>query len=368
MADDLTFTPGSGASIATDDCTSGHVQLVKLAYAADGTRTHVPADADGILVNLGTNNDVTITSGTVTAVTAITNALPAGTNNIGDVDVLTLPALPAGTNNIGDVDILSIAAGDNNIGNVDVVTLPNVTIGTMAALVAGTANIGDVDVLTVPAPLSTTGGGTEATALRVTLATDSTGVVSVDDNGAALTVDNGGTFAVQVDGNALTALQLIDNPVLVDDAAFAPATSSVMMAGFQVDDTATDSVDEGDAGAARMTLDRRQIVQLGETGAKDVVGGGSKTDTTDQSIMAALASNFNYLCWLTVYNASATNTFATLKDGATTRAIIPLPAYGGAIFMPPRGIRATANTAWNVAAGASVTTAYFYGGGFTCQS
>lgn len=36
--------------------------------------------------------------------------------------------LAAGTNNIGDVDILSIAAGDNNIGNVDVVTMPNVNL------------------------------------------------------------------------------------------------------------------------------------------------------------------------------------------------------------------------------------------------
>jgi hypothetical protein len=68
-------------------------------------------------------------------------ALPAGTNNIGDVDVLTLPALAAGTNNIGDVDILSIAAGDNNIGNVDVVTLPNVTLaaGTNTNEVVGDA-------------------------------------------------------------------------------------------------------------------------------------------------------------------------------------------------------------------------------------
>jgi hypothetical protein len=57
------------------------------------------------------------------------------------------------------------------------------------ALPAGTNNIGDVDVLTVPAPLSTTGGGTEAAALRVTLASDSTGLVSVDDNGGSLTVD-----------------------------------------------------------------------------------------------------------------------------------------------------------------------------------
>jgi hypothetical protein len=41
------------------------------------------------------------------------------------------------------------------------------------------------------------GGGVEAGSLRVTLASDSTGLLSVDDNGSSLTVDNGGTFAVQ---------------------------------------------------------------------------------------------------------------------------------------------------------------------------
>lgn len=60
------------------------------------------------------------------------------------------------------------------------------------------------------------GGGAEATALRVTIANDSTGVLSVDDGGSSLTVDNGGTFAVQVDGDALTALQLIDDAVYTD--------------------------------------------------------------------------------------------------------------------------------------------------------
>lgn len=56
--------------------------------------------------------------------------LPAGTNNIGDVDVLTLPSIPAGTNaigklsansgvDIGDVDVTSIAAGTNIIGGVN---------------------------------------------------------------------------------------------------------------------------------------------------------------------------------------------------------------------------------------------------------
>lgn len=43
--------------------------------------------------------------------------------------------------------------------------------------------------VSVPVPLSTTGGGTEAAAQRVTIASDSTGVLSVDDNGGSITVD-----------------------------------------------------------------------------------------------------------------------------------------------------------------------------------
>ena len=98
--------------------------VVGLVGSKSGGGEIIPGDAtNGLLVNLGANNDVTVT-GTVTA-----------------------------------------------------------------DLAAGTNNIGDVDVLTVPAPLSTTGGGTEATALRVTLASDSTGLVSVDDNAGSLTVD-----------------------------------------------------------------------------------------------------------------------------------------------------------------------------------
>jgi len=51
MADDVTLNSMSGGSVvATDDSGTGHVQLVKLAYSADGSRTHVGADAAGIQV------------------------------------------------------------------------------------------------------------------------------------------------------------------------------------------------------------------------------------------------------------------------------------------------------------------------------
>lgn len=62
------------------------------------------------------------------------------------------------------------------------------------------------------------------------------------------------------DDPVTTAVQLLDDAVFADDAAFTPATSKVLAVGLQADETATDSVDEGDIGCPRITLDRKQIV------------------------------------------------------------------------------------------------------------
>ena len=103
MADDVTLNSMSGGSVvATDDSGTGHVQLVKLAYSADGSRTHVDADTDGLKVK--------VSNATVTE--ALGSALPAGSNVIGGVtqsgtwnigSITTLPALPTGSNVIGGV-------------------------------------------------------------------------------------------------------------------------------------------------------------------------------------------------------------------------------------------------------------------------
>lgn len=144
MADNITLNTGTGgAIIRTDDDGSFHWQYNKIAFGADNTQT------------------------IVTSTVGLPVKLLAGTAEIGK--------LAAGTASIG---VLGANSG---------------------------VDIGDVDVTSVPAPLSTTGGGTEAAALRITVASDSTGVLSVDDNGGALTVDNGGTFATQATLQAGTA-------------------------------------------------------------------------------------------------------------------------------------------------------------------
>lgn len=110
---DLTSASDSVAAV----CTNAGTFAVQAACTLGAETTKV----------IGTVN---IAAGqTVAAVTAISNALPAGNNNIGDVDVASIAA---GDNNIGNVDVATIAAGDNNIGNVDIVSLPAGNIGQQA--------------------------------------------------------------------------------------------------------------------------------------------------------------------------------------------------------------------------------------------
>lgn len=82
-----------------------------------------------------------------------------------------------------------------------------------------------------------------------------------DTNAGVAPVDATNGLAVDVKGNALTSLQLIDDVVFTDDAAFTPGTSKAIVIAAQADETSPDSVDEGDAGALRMTLARQLLVK-----------------------------------------------------------------------------------------------------------
>lgn len=286
MADTVQITAGTGTVIATDDVAGTHYQQVKL--------------VDGTL-----DSTTVIASGNGTAASALRVTLPTdGTGVVG--------------------------------------------------LNAGTNNIGDVDVLTVPAPLSTTGGGTEATALRVTVASDSTGVLSVDDNAGSLTVDapvatpvfvrlsdgaaaittlpvslasapstpvtNAGTFATQVDGSALTALQLIDDPVFTDDAAFTVGTSKVNMAGVQVVNfgTTPDVADSLDAGAIIANRHRIPFMLGGHPNiqSSEYFTSGA---ITDDNILPALAAGSAYvITGITVACSAANATSPSVRIGFGT--------------------------------------------------
>jgi hypothetical protein len=195
------------------------------------------------------------------------------------------------------------------------------------------------------------------------LITDSAGKLHVNVGNtvtvASHAVTNAGTFAVQVDGSALTALQKIDDPVLVDDAAFTPATSSVMMAGFEADESSTDSVDEGDAGAARMTLDRKLIV----TPQPHTTGGCSifrtlDLDETEEDVKTAAGNVYgiyafnttNAILWLKFYNATAANVTVGTTTPVMTLGVPGNNDTDGAGFVIPFPVGIAFDTAICVAA------------------
>lgn len=195
MADNTRGGSESGTAplVASDEVThsgdTADVQLMRpvLVTGSEGSKTVVDLPGDN---TNGLDVDVTRVQGTVTVDgsgfeqpvghTALTElaaaidtelqvdvvgALPAGNNNIGDVDVASLPALVAGSANIGDVDVLTLPA-DPLGANADAIVaagavgsisakLRRLTQGiedlkTSIVLAAGSANIGDVDVLTLP--------------------------------------------------------------------------------------------------------------------------------------------------------------------------------------------------------------------------
>ncbi len=78
-----------------------------------------------------------------------------------------------------------------------------------------------------------------------------TSLVSADGDYSPLQVDALGSL--KVSGT------FVGGDVITDDAAFGIGTDKVSASGFLFDDTATDSVDEGDVGVARMTADRLML-------------------------------------------------------------------------------------------------------------
>lgn len=119
--------------------------------------------------------------------------------------------------------------------------------------------------------------------LRVTVASDSTGVLSVDDNAGSLTVDNDGTFAVQAaqSGTWTVDLGTTDNAVLDSIAAAVKNETGAVTDGIMI---------QGDDGTDRKNINVDPTtgdVQVDVTNTVTVTG----TVTTDAGTGVATSAN-----------------------------------------------------------------------------
>jgi len=401
-----------------------------IAVPANGGAAVVPGDATaGLKVDLGADNDVTVTGtvdlgatdnavldaisaaasaiqtaveGTLTVTgggggTEYTEDAAAAADPVGTALILVRADTPAGiTSANGD----NVAQRGTDYGAA-YVTLVN-SSGTVLDAIPVTDNAGTLTVDgTVTANLSATdnavldsidtktsygsvtGGGVEATALRVTIASDSTGVVSIDDNGGAITIDGSltnisGTISLPTgaataanQSTANTALAIIDNPIVAHDAAISGSTG-VSVIGFNARSSEPTAVASADATQGLATLLGKQVVipySIPASSWSYAAASGGITNTTGVTAKAAAGAGIrNYITRCQVVNGHATvSTDVQIRDGASGTVLwrgFAQAAGGGvtAVFDPP--LRGTANTLVEVACGTTGTATYFNLQGF----
>lgn len=323
MADNVSITAGSGTTIAADDIGGVLHQRVKLSQGADGSATDVSSAAplNVTLANTGANATAVKVDGS--AVTqpisgTVTSNLAAGTNNIGDVDILTIngvaPAYGAGV------------AG---------ATVPRVTIASD-------------DLVTV------------------------TGTIVAQDGGGSITVD--GTFwqATQpvsgtVTANAGTgtmAVSMATNTPLGTVAHDSADSGAPIKVGGRASSAEITPVTTGDRADFITDLAGRQVIMPYANNENFVSGAitTAMTATTSTSLVAAPGAGLrNYITTIIVSNAHGTvGTDVIIQDGSGGTTLMTIPAaavYGGAVINLPVPLRQpTTNTAIycaNVTTGAS---------------
>lgn len=277
-------------AVLEDASTRGQRATVSAAGAlkVDGSAVTQPVSGT-ITANIGTSGSLALDA-TLTGGTQKTKIVDTGGTNVATVSA-------AGAVKVDGSAVTQPVSGTVAVGS-------SVTPGTAAANLGKAEDAahadGDVGVmmLAVRNDAGTALAGT--TGDYIPLSTDSTGALRVAGGGggtqfaedAAHVSGDVGTVAlgvrrdadttpVSADGDYHTLLfDALGNlkvnvkagsaggPSKVDDASFGVATDSVAPAGFLADEVTPDSVDEGDVGIARMSLNRNQYVQLRDSSAE----------------------------------------------------------------------------------------------------
>lgn len=328
----------------------------------DSTQLPTALAAGGGLKIEGVAGGVTVpVTGTITAVTAISNALPAGDNNIGNVDVAS--ALPAGDNNIGNVDIVS-----GTVTAVTSITNPvAVTDNNGALTVDGTVAVSSITTSVTP--------GTDAAHLGK--AEDAghfqgdTGVFILgvrNDTPTVRTSDDGDYSPISVDSYGRVEL----SAEKAEDTAHTSGDKGIMAlavystAPGQLAGTASDYGPLTTNQTGRLYTEAASVTgiecQAGEALPVNYAFANVAASQTDSSVVTATASHkIRVLSLAFVAGGTATNITFNSKGGGAGTAISCLfanAANGGAVlpYNPHGWFETNSGEALTVTTGAGSTT------------
>lgn len=320
MADDVTYTstnpagPPDALKQATDEhATRGHMPLVKLAYSADGDATHIPADANGLTVNIGAKSfgvssivAIGVSSAPITDVRVSSGAL--GVSSIVAVGVSSIPAIGVSSVVLHDVRISS--------GSVNVSSIAAVGVSSSVAIGVSSVALHDVRISSGAVNVSTIAA--VGVSSIVAIGVSSTALHDVRISSGALNV------------SSIVAVGVSSIPAITQGGAWAISVSSIT----QVTSVATSTESATASNFATFTA-----------------AGGLK----------------NYILAYSIFNSSSTFAQVDLRDGAAGAVLwsIPVPAGGGANLANAMPLFKTGtSTALAYDASAAVSTLYMSISGF----
>lgn len=349
----VTANVGTTGGLALDATLTGGTQTTRITDGTNTASVKAASTAAGatdkaVVVAVSPNNSV--------AITAAALPLPSGA-----ATEATLSTRLADSTFTGRI---------NTLGQKTMANSTPVVLSSDQTVIPVSDNAGSLTIDN--STLSVVGGGTEATALRVTIASDSTGLLSVDDGGGSLTIDGtvaatqSGTWTVQPGNTANTTPWLTtisqggnaasvsaSNALKVDGSAVTQPVSAPTLTkgtqganGFSVQDlkdagrvikTYSASAVTGSTSEALVTLTPYADLVAGSTGTSFAVTASKRLRL--QTMIVTWRNNTNAAGGVTVrfrtnagtvivsspvqFAVNATTSLATTGSGTTSTVIFP---------------------------------------------
>lgn len=320
-------TGGIPGVIEDNPSAGGEEGLLCMAVRQDSLASNTSADGDFSYLKVSSNGSLYVTGGG-----GGTQYQEDVAHASGDTGTLAL-AVRRDTAAVG-----SGTDGDYSTLNVDASGRLHVNVGALPASTNTIEIVGDVAADAAVAGNPVLVGYRASTATPTAMSGDGDSVHAwADRNGATVVTGR-----------------------LVDDSAFTPGTDRVVAVGYTADEASTDSVDEGDIGAARMTLDRKQI----SANYAHTAGGWtphrliSAATTNATSLKASAGQVGSIICsnvnaamrYLKLYNLATAPTVGT----STPVHVIPIPgntAGAGCVVNFGAGLEFTTGIAYALTTG-----------------
>jgi len=260
-----------------------------------------------------------------TSTNADVNVTDRAARDLGKVDIASLDQYTPVSGRL-PVDITSLplptGAATSALQTQPGVDIGDVTVNNASGASAVNIQDGGNSITVDNATLSVTGGGTESSALRVTVANDSTGVLSVDDNGSSLTVDgtvNIGTFP---DNEPFNANQWGGTAVAGGSGAATSGSPRIISATDSPDVIALQIIDDWDES------DRAKVNPI--VGQAGVQGGAGASTATTQRV--AIATDANAISGTVTANPATsygkTITYVSVAQGAAGTTVLASASPG----------------------------------------